>query len=91
MISQVPRSWGQDPMIARKYGYGEAAIDNMKYEPSKILVSKHILDQQYVAAEDVGMDSTWYAMYQANSGPKTDITLKGNTVVAQDGFFIKAS
>jgi len=77
-------------MVAREYGYGEAAIDNMRYEPSKILVSKHILDQQYVAAEDAGIDSIGYAMYQANSGPKQDKTLKGNAVVVQDGFFIKA-
>jgi len=74
-------------MVAQAYGYSEEAIGKMKYAPDKILVSNHILDQQYAAAEDAEINSTEYTMYQANSGPKSNKALKGNAVVVQDGFF----
>lgn len=77
-------------MVAREYGLNEKVINDVRYDPNKILVSRHILDQQYMAAEEAGVQSTAYSMMQLNSGPMRDKKLVGNMVVVQDGFFIEA-
>lgn len=77
-------------MVAREYGLSEMEIEAVRYDPTKIFVSRHILDQQYVAAEEAGVQSTAYSMLQLNSGPKKDRKLSGNMVVVQDGFFTEA-